>query len=58
MLFDVRTYRVRPGDNIWTLCKEIFELPYWLIRKYNASLDSDSLKLSQELVIPLVMKAG
>ena len=52
----VRTYTVRRGDNIWTLSKDKFEVPLWLIKKYNAHLDFSTLHPSQELVIPIVEK--
>ena len=50
----VQTYTVRRGDNIWTLSKEKFEVPLWLIKKYNAHLNFSALYPSQELLIPIV----
>ena len=52
----VQTYTVRRGDNIWTLSKEKFEVPLWLIKKYNAHLNFSALHPSQELVIPIIEK--
>jgi nucleoid-associated protein YgaU len=52
----VQTYTVRRGDNIWTLSKEKFEVPLWLIKKYNAHLDFSALYPSQELLIPIIEK--
>jgi membrane-bound lytic murein transglycosylase D len=52
----VQTYTVKSGDNIWTLSKERFEVPLWLIKKYNAHLDFSTLHPSQELLIPIVEK--
>jgi membrane-bound lytic murein transglycosylase D len=52
----VQTYTVRRGDNIWTLSKEKFEVPLWLIKKYNAHLDFTALHPSQELLIPIIEK--
>jgi len=52
----VQTYTVRSGDNIWTLSKEKFEVPLWLIKKYNAHLDFSALHPSQELLIPIIEK--
>ena len=52
----VQTYTVRRGDNIWTLSKEKFEVPLWLIKKYNAHLDFSALYPSQELIIPIIEK--
>ncbi|MFH2132963.1 MAG: LysM peptidoglycan-binding domain-containing protein [bacterium] len=47
-------YKIKRGDNIWTLCKEQFELPVWLIKKYNLSVDLNKLRPGQKIVIPVV----
>ncbi len=52
----VQTYTVRRGDNIWTLSKEKFEVPLWLIKKYNTHLDFSALYPSQKLLIPVIEK--
>lgn len=52
----VQTYRVKKGDNIWTLCNEAFEMPVWLVKKYNPKIDFNDLRWSQNLVIPVVRK--
>lgn len=50
----VRHYTIKSGDNIWTLCRNEFELPFWLIRKYNADLDWAALRPDQNLLVPVV----
>jgi membrane-bound lytic murein transglycosylase D len=52
----VQTYTVRRGDNIWTLSKEKFEVPLWLIKKYNTQVNFSALHPSQELLIPIIEK--
>ncbi len=52
----VRTYTIKRGDNIWTLSKEQFEVPLWLIKKYNAHLDFNVLVPSQQLLVPIIEK--
>ncbi|MGD8991254.1 MAG: LysM peptidoglycan-binding domain-containing protein [Desulfobacterales bacterium] len=52
----VETYTVRRGDSIWTISKEKFDVPLWLIKKYNAHLDFSALHPAQELSIPIVQK--
>ncbi|MCX5863472.1 MAG: LysM peptidoglycan-binding domain-containing protein [Deltaproteobacteria bacterium] len=49
-----RTYRVKQGDTIWSLCQSEFELPFWLIKKYNESVDFTQLKPGLHLVVPRV----
>lgn len=51
-------YRIISGDNIWTLCQSKFELPFWLLRKYNPDMDFDRLIDSKKLIIPVVSKIG
>jgi peptidoglycan lytic transglycosylase D len=55
---NVKIYKIGDGDNIWTLCKEVFEVPFWLLVKYNPNLDFNSLRPSQELFIPVVEAKG
>lgn len=54
----VREYKVRSGDTIWSLCKQTFDLPFWLIRKYNPDVDLQHLKPYQTITVPIVEKRG
>ncbi len=47
-------YRLKKGDNIWTLCNDTFDLPVWLIKKYNPDVDFNNLRWSQKIVVPVV----
>ena len=49
-----RLYRIKAGDNIWRLCQDEFNLPMWLVRKYNSAHDFSNLKLGEQLIIPVV----
>jgi len=55
---NVKTYHIKQGDNIWTLCHEVFQIPFWLINKYNPNLDINELRPSQKLFIPVVEQIG
>jgi len=52
----VLTYSIKRGDNIWTLSRQEFEVPLWLIKRYNAGVDFSSLVPSQKLLIPIIEK--
>lgn len=52
----VQTYRIKRGDNIWSLCKEHFEVPLWLFLSYNEGLDLNEIKASQPVKMPVVEK--
>jgi len=50
----VSSYKVQHGDTVWEICKNKFDLPLWLLKKYNNKLDFSSLQSSQRLTIPIV----
>jgi membrane-bound lytic murein transglycosylase D len=52
----VMTYSIKKGDNIWTLSYQEFEVPLWLIKRYNAGVDFSALIPSQKLLIPIIEK--
>jgi len=52
----LKRYQVQPGDNIWELCRTTFELPFWVVRKFNPKVDFLSLKPGDLLVVPEVEK--
>lgn len=49
-----RQYRVQQGDTIWSLSHEEFDLPFWIIKKFNAEHEFNILIPGQELVVPVV----
>ncbi len=51
---EVKTYHIKNGDNLWSLCLETFQVPLWLINKYNPKLDFDRLRPFQQIRIPVV----
>jgi membrane-bound lytic murein transglycosylase D len=51
---ELQRYRVQPGDSYWTLCREKFDLPLWLLRHYNADVDLAELRIHQPLTIPAI----
>ncbi|MCG6931779.1 MAG: LysM peptidoglycan-binding domain-containing protein [Desulfofustis sp.] len=53
-IVSVSDYRVQPGDTLWELCRKKFDIPLWLLKKYNDTLDYNRLDPSSSLKIPLV----
>lgn len=51
----LQTYRIKRGQNIWQICNEVFEVPMWLVAKYNPDRDLSRLKPGDELTIPVVV---
>jgi membrane-bound lytic murein transglycosylase D len=48
------TYRVNSGDTLWDLCYNKFDIPIWLLERYNSTLNLASLSPAQELIIPII----
>ena len=48
------THRLRPGDSIWLLAQQTYEIPLWLVRQYNPGLDFSDLPAGAEITIPKV----
>jgi len=49
-----KIYKVNSGDTFWDLCYNKFDVPLWLLERYNSSLNLSKLKSSQELIIPIL----
>jgi hypothetical protein len=52
---NIVSYPVKAGDNIWTLSRRKFQVPFWLIQKCNADVDFARLRADQTLKIPVVV---
>lgn len=49
-----KLYRVRSGDTLWDLCYNKFDIPLWLLRRYNSTINLSRLNVDQQLVIPVI----
>jgi membrane-bound lytic murein transglycosylase D len=54
----VDIYHIKKGDNIWKLSWDKFEVPIWLIKRYNAHLNFDALVPAQAIRVPIIEKTG
>ena len=58
--FDVvalQAYTIRRGDSVWGIARR-FDLPVWIITRYNPSLRSQALRVGDEIEIPSVRSNG
>jgi membrane-bound lytic murein transglycosylase D len=55
---ELEPYRVQPGDNYWTLCREKFGVPMWLLKHYNMDVDLADLHIHQKLMIPAIQETA
>ena len=53
---ELEAYRVRRGESYWSLCREKFDIPLWLLKHYNADVDLADLHVRQKLMIPVIEK--
>jgi len=44
---------VGAGQTVWNLCREIYDIPYWLLKKYNQDKNLLKLARGESLVIPI-----
>jgi len=51
----VRIHQMQAQENIWDLCNDHYEIPFWLLLKYNLHLNLTQLKPGDEVIIPLVV---
>lgn len=51
----VLVHRIKSGENIWYLSNQVYEIPYWLIKKYNPNKNLERLNSGDELIIPVVV---
>ncbi len=47
-------YKVALGDTLWDICENKFDLPLWLLKKYNRELQFNSLASDKYLHIPVI----
>ncbi|MBN2008337.1 LysM peptidoglycan-binding domain-containing protein [candidate division KSB1 bacterium] len=50
----VQTHLLRSGENIWQLCNDVYEVPYWLFIKYNPHLNINRLRNGEKINIPII----
>jgi membrane-bound lytic murein transglycosylase D len=51
---DMTIHVIRPGESIWVIAQQRYNIPIWLLRQYNPDLDLGSIKPGTKLVIPIV----
>jgi membrane-bound lytic murein transglycosylase D len=55
---DIEIYKIKNGDTMWKICNEIFEVPLWLIIKYNPGINFSTLRPANQILVPIVEKNG
>lgn len=51
---EISIYEVKNGDTIWSLCLNELDIPVWLLKKYNPSMDFGKLQPREKINYPIV----
>ena len=47
-------HQVKAGVTVWEICNETYDIPLWLLKRFNPKTDLENLKRGEELIIPIV----
>ena len=56
VISDVSEYTIRAGDSIWILALRKYDVPIWLFRQYNPSLDLHKVRPGTRVQFPVLTK--
>ncbi len=50
----VQSYRIKQGDSVWSLTHHVFEIPAWLLQKYNPQHELSQLYPGDTIQVPVI----
>ncbi|MBC7187166.1 MAG: LysM peptidoglycan-binding domain-containing protein [Calditrichaeota bacterium] len=50
----VRTHQIAAGENVYSLCRDVYDVPYWLVVDYNVGKNLQKLRPGDVVRIPVV----
>ena len=51
-------HTIRPGESVWVVALQTYDVPLWLFRQYNPGLDLHSVHPGTRVQIPVLVDAG
>jgi hypothetical protein len=51
-------HTVQGGENLWEICTGLYEVPFWLVVRYNPTIQSRRLQVGDVLTIPVIRKVS
>ncbi len=56
----VRTFHhtIRKGESLWGLAREVYEVPFWIMARYNPGLFNSSVAVGVKVTFPVVVPKG
>jgi len=55
-IIKMRIHTIDPGQNIWVICRNIYKIPIWLVKRFNENINLSLLNGGDQLLIPIVEK--
>lgn len=49
-------HHLKPGENIWELITEVYNVPFWLLKRYNPDSDLARVAPGEQLIIPIIAR--
>lgn len=50
------THILKKRENVWYLCQNVYQVPFWLVRRYNPDKELTLLDKGDKLVIPIITR--
>lgn len=47
---------IQTGDSLWQLAQQEYQVPLWLLKKYNPNIEIEKLSVGSKVVFPLVVE--
>ena len=56
----VRTFHhtIRKGESLWGLAREVYEVPFWIMARYNPGIFNSSVAVGVKVTFPVVVPKG
>ena len=51
-------HKLKRGESLWILSNRTYNVPSWLIQRYNPDLEASKLTPGEKLTIPVVERLG
>lgn len=55
---DLRHHTIQKGENLWALAQNVYEVPFWLMARYNPSLFQSGVNVGDQVIFPVVIPRG
>ncbi|MBI2881081.1 MAG: LysM peptidoglycan-binding domain-containing protein [Candidatus Tectomicrobia bacterium] len=48
-------HTIQKGENLWALAQNVYEVPFWLMARYNPSLFQSGVNVGDQVIFPVVI---